>query len=420
MDLFYKSAQIRAHRLANDQREMLQVELDFDLPEDVELFRFIAEMSNNSVDAYYTHMSESTLKNFASDASTGVSFLDSHDSRKLGLGQTFNGQFVSDGERLRALTGVYIVPDIAFGGNHSFATTDDFIRAVRTKMVRDVSVGFYGGSITCDLCGDAVWGNTNCVHFPGTEYAIGDQGNETVTATAEIDGAHLAELSAVYDGATPGAMILKFERGLSEGWIDRSQTEMLERRYKVQLPDDHKRKIWPTNSEVNMDNEGQTTERQLSRDEEKALKNASRALETLLEVDGVEGAVHEAAGVVVDRFNEQSERIKGLETELAKANARVAELTPMADDGKAYREQLVSDTLAEGVRANGEDFAEETYRKMLESADLNTVRQMRDDWKKLGDSRFAAGRQTVDETETNNEDQSQESSNDTPDEAYIV
>lgn len=75
---------------------------------------------------------------------------------------------------------------------------------------------------------------------------------------------------------------------------------------------------------------------------------------------------------------------------------RVAELEPRAADGDTYRNDLVSEALAEGVRAYGNDFDTETYEATLRGSPLKVIKRMAADWKAVGDSRFAGGRQTTD------------------------
>lgn len=50
--------------------------------------------------------------------------------------------------------------------------------------------------------------------------------------------------------------------------------------------------------------------------------------------------------------------------------------------------------MAEGVRAMGDAFPEETYRAMLENAPLEHVRQVRDTFAEQAKARFPGGRQT--------------------------
>jgi hypothetical protein len=187
------------------------------LPDDIpDPFVFETESSNNNLDFYFTHMLESTLRNFAAEAAVGVQFLDSHNSYNLGYGRTFDGRFEIDSSQqpryrldnpnaqlaftpdtavMRAVIGTYTVPGIAFGGGLTYASTDDFIRAARAKLARDISVGFYGGRWTCDICGGNYRSYQSCQHLAGFEYALGDQGERIVVCTVGIDGAHLAEHS---------------------------------------------------------------------------------------------------------------------------------------------------------------------------------------------------------------------------------
>ena len=82
-----------------------------------------------------------------------------------------------------------------------------------------------------------------------------------------------------------------------------------------------------------------------------------------------------------------------------RALGQVAELQPLADQGRAYREELVNQAVVEGVRAMGEAFPEETYRAMLGNAPLEHIRQVRDTFAEQAAARFPGGRQTRDKNE---------------------
>ena len=382
-DLFFYPARVNLRAVSETLRAIVP---DVDDP-----YFWQAEISNNRLDSYYSRMHTSTLQNFALDAAAGVSFLDSHDSRKLGFGQSLTGEYqASDVERV--LADFYTAPGIRFGGRHSFESTDDFIRAVKARIVRDVSVGFYDGGEICDICGNPVWGWTDCSHFPGNEYPVGEQGAATVLATSSIIDAHLAEVSAVFDGATPGAVITKIDRMLSEGTLGRDRLAGLQQRYRARFPGlDLNKQFRPAYVQRPARTGGKTV------DFEKELRTLFPGSKDLL------AAVRQA---VTD-----AERLAG----------EVDELRALADDGRQYRADLVSEALAEGVRANGDTFAQETYRKMLESAELSVIRQMRDDWRKAGDKRFGAGGPQVKpspqpDDETNN----QQPVSVVPDAAYTI
>ena len=90
------------------------------------------------------------------------------------------------------------------------------------------------------------------------------------------------------------------------------------------------------------------------------------------------------------------ERLKPFEAEVSTLRARVLELEPLANDGKSYRENLIKETIAEGVRAFGADFAVETYTGLLNGVPLDVVKRMKADWQKAADTIFSGGRKTVD------------------------
>jgi hypothetical protein len=90
--------------------------------------------------------------------------------------------------------------------------------------------------------------------------------------------------------------------------------------------------------------------------------------------------------------------------QLNEAQAEVARLQPLADQGRAYREELVNQAVAEGVRAMGEAFPEETYRAMLTGAPLEHIRQVCDTFAAQGDARFPGGRQTQDAPKTDDKE----------------
>lgn len=63
--------------------------------------------------------------------------------------------------------------------------------------------------------------------------------------------------------------------------------------------------------------------------------------------------------------------------ELERLRARERELAPLADDGRAYRSDLIEQTIAWGVRAHGEAFPQETYRELLAGASVEHLRRVR-------------------------------------------
>ena len=370
------------------------IELPAGLPDGA----FVREMeiSSTRLDSYFTHMMASTLQNFAQEAQEGRSFLDSHDGGKLGLGYTFGGELAIEGDNALAVANFYTVPGIRFGGQHSFASTDDFIKAVEARIVRDVSVGFHGGRWVCDICGGDYFRYSQCSHFAGVEYEqTGEDGvTKRTLATVGIHDAHLSEVSAVFDGATPGAMIRKAQAGVRDGQLKGEALAFLEQRYRVPLlstPDNWRGVDLPKDKPGNS----------AGRDKSAAGGRNSLGDSTMETVELNVDAIRAALGVgMTDNPIESADNALALMRKVAKELAR---LTPLADDGRAYRDDLVAQALAEGVRAQGEGFPQETYRAMLTDAPLDHIKQIRDQFAAQAAKQLPTGRQTTEEDEQERE-----------------
>lgn len=369
---------------------------------DVEPFVFEAEASNNSLDFYFTHMSERTLRNYARDGAAGVQFLDSHENYNLGYGRTFAGRFEEDSERRpvwnlvgrmgdapaglefaiappdvlqRAVLSVFTVPGIRFGGSLTYASTDDFERAVRGGLVKSVSVGFVGGNHICDICGGNYRDYQACNHLAGFIYEAGEQGARQLLATVGIDGAGLVELSGVYAGATPQATIVKAERLAAAGELEPAIKFLFEKRFKVELP---------RRTAVAVPNLGRTARKR---------PTGGNMSEDILELI--------RAVLPNVELTAEAEAIDGIRL----LTAEITRLTPLAEDGRQYRAALVDEALAEGVRALGAGFAQERYRTILEGSTIEVIRQMLADWRLTGDARLKGGRQSTDTAENRTQEQ---------------
>jgi len=349
-----------------------------------------AEISSDRMDAYFTRMHESSLTNYAQDAAAGVSFQNSHRHNELGFGRSLTGLYIPGVDVQAVHADFYTVRGLQLNG----VNTDHLIAGIRTGLVKDVSIGFFGGDFRCSICGRDMW-DWDCFHVPGFEYVPvnekGDRGEPEV-AFAWVYAAHLAEVSGVFDGATPGAAILKAQQEAEAGRLNDRQVQLLENRYRIALPG--KRQTW---TGANLQQEGSMNKdgKKEGKEEEGTQPQVDERLALLDRVEkalsGVDGANVEArlAGVLAERTS-SAQRVQEL-------TAEVAKLAPLAEDGRAYRADLIANALAEGVRAYGEKFDEPTYRTLLESASLDVTKRLMADWKASGDGRFPSGRQTSDE-----------------------
>ncbi|MGA7617242.1 MAG: hypothetical protein WBX15_18920 [Thermoanaerobaculia bacterium] len=316
-----------------------------------------AEISNDQLDSHFTHMSRATLSNYAADAQKGVAFLKGHNWRELPIGQSLTGALEEQAGKTRVLADFYTVP--------GEPEIDSLIHRMRAGTLKDVSVGFYGGQTTCDICGRDIW-DWDCPHVPGLNYEVkeGDVVRQTLS-TFTIEGAHLAEVSGVFDGSTPDASILKANRMAEAGELSVARIREFEEQYRVKL------------SAPRRDRKGKvkTAEEQL------------QAIRAALEEVGIK---NQDACDGVSQLTADLDQYRGLAE-------KAGELEAQAADGRSYRADLIAAALAEGVRAYGEKFDRLTYEGMLKTAPLGTIKRMRDDWADLGANRFQGGRQTQDE-----------------------
>lgn len=204
------------------------------LTEEDVYIHYLEAANDNFVSDRFCFLGESTLKNIAQGAAEGFAFLNSHNTGTyvrppdLPLGRTFCGRYETlpaEGEESsptrRAVVGIYMVRGVLPNGSNG-PGTDDMHRMIDARTVFDCSVGLYEGKAICDVCGNGVWDYDEeyrflCPHLPGTTYRmtedeIATQLERGVTegcASYTIEEGRANEVSAVYDGAVPGAGFVK-------------------------------------------------------------------------------------------------------------------------------------------------------------------------------------------------------------------
>ncbi len=352
------------------------------------VFTFEAEISNQNIDSYFTRMAESSLRNYAADAQTGVAFLIGHDHQALPTGYSLDGQYIPD-----AVNGPRVVAD--FYTIRDYMMSNDFIMGVEANLVRDVSIGFKEGedfAFNCSVCGLSMW-DWDCMHIPGMKYDVvqNPQDDPSIQRTIEelcyawVENAGLSEVSGVFDGATPGAMIVKATRELRAGRLRPDVQRMLESAYRIQLP--KARTIVPVgdpnpNREViTMADKDETS----GAPDKRAIELNQKELRFEATACGVKVESDDDERSVVGKMRQEIERLRPFERQ--------------ADEGSRLRKILVDETIAEGVRAFGNDFDENAKRTMLDGLDVDVVCEMRDSWKSIADKVLPKGRSTTDDAE---------------------
>lgn len=390
-------------------------------------FFWVAEISNDNLDSYFSRMHDSTLKNFARDATKGVSFQNSHDWRSLGLGHSLTGEFLDDGKRHRVEAAFYTVPGIRLNE----VATDDFIKGVRSGVLRDVSVGFHGGTIRCGICRGELfsfWGMYfgDCEHVPGLKYDV--DGKKVLAEAWHHDG-ELSEVSIVYDGATPDAGILKAQLMAEAGRLTPEDARYLEatplyQRHRATFPG--VRHVYGITTGGPMTRNANTSARDAAIELEATPEVTEETTETEIPeetvVEEVAAEATEVPEAVIapapeDALAEERARLAthgirlgrdavGAVRVLADAliSARAAhdalndEMTSLraeAADGRAYRADLVAQLHAEGVRALGsERYSRERWERLAGSMSIADLQEQIAEYRDKGMLRFPGGRET--------------------------
>lgn len=348
-----------------------------------------SRISTKSLDAYHTRMHETTLRNFAVEAAEGRAVLLGHDdenSNGLPVGYSLTGDYDGiSGEEGAVYSYAYILPGTK--------EADQLIRACKAGTVRDVSVGFYGGKHICSICNKDIWRSGECPHWPGKYYpveepATASDGIERQTTEqlcyAWIHDAHLSEYSAVYDGATPGAVILKAQRMIGAGQMDSTTVQMLNQRYrglKLEMPTARAQSpVEPQKELVMTQSNGNGNSASGPNDGRAAVQSAAEPTARLAEIRTALG-LSEDADVV----------------------AAVRELNVNAELGRRYRADQIEAALTEGVRAKGDKFDRAAYEARFKLAGLEEIETMRALWKEQADAALPQGRQTQETAERGNE-----------------
>jgi hypothetical protein len=344
-----------------------------------------AEISSTRLDTYDTRMdAATTLANYAEDLIAGVAFCDSHNHDELPFGRSFAGLLVpgavDEGQAIVTPTRVFGAFYTLAGMKTNRVSTDDLISSMRGGLVKDVSVGFKAGPgfmYRCSICGLDLF-DWDCPHIPGVVYEIPDEAGNMVEryAVAWIVNARLSEVSGVYDGSTPYAMILKATRESKAGRIPERVAKLVENRARVHLPD--KTIQIPARKQGD---ETMTDQEKLAA--EKAARDARNA-EFALYVRKVctdSGLANLGESLTAEQLVDS-------------LRAEVVRLRPLADDATKLRGSLIDACVTEGKRALGDKYKEETQRAMLAKLPVEDIETMRDAFKDQADALIPTGRKS--------------------------
>lgn len=405
---------------------------------------FGADISTNKTDTYFTSMANSSLKNYAADGEAGIAFQNSHRHNELPFGKSLSGRFVG-GADARTSFDFYTIPDLNLNG----VNTTELIKGIDSEIIADVSIGFYGGWYRCSICNEDMfdWSqgwDEMCPHIPGVEYAIKDkQGNEVSRsiAIAFVEDANVSEVSAVFDGACPGAAIRKAVIAVDAGWMKPEIANMLEQRYRIKFSGAHKKygglalperemRMGVTDrdlldlasggpnmaDEVAPVGEGESkpnAETQAVADTAENLEHTplaevnpdvEREVDPPLSVETDEDRAAKKLVTVSERSTTEvlAEELRaaginpGVDPRktLEKMRSEFVRMQPLAKDGTLYRENMIKEAKEEGIRALGDDFDPAVYDQLLANATIDSIIKLRDDFRSTAARTNPPGRHT--------------------------
>lgn len=367
---------------------------------------FSVEASNNSLDAYYTRMAPSSLRNYAQDADEGRSFQDSHRHNALGLGATLSGQYIEEpgSDIVRVTADVFTLPGLP--------DQDAFLFKMRAGIARDVSIGFHGGDYRCSICGLDLW-DWDCWHIPGLTYEKENRdakGNlissEEELAFAWIENARLSEVSIVYDGATPGCGILKAQQEVEAGRATQAIAERFSQAYRGLAMPGFQR-LWRGISPAEVVRAGAEAkpasikgESTMNKDQRSGPALPAQSPETATSPEVPETAPQTSPALQADGLRESvTSLLADLKIPAADTAAGLRELAALARDGQQYRGDLIDQAMTEGVRLMGDKFIKETYRAIFERSSLAEIKRIAEDWRAQADAILPAGRKTADDAQ---------------------
>lgn len=421
-----------------------------------ELFVFSSKSAGDMmIPNRYTRISPELLQVMVDDAHKGVSFMYNHNwSSYLGgglqgvpYGKVFAGRIEAssdEGETVAMYLDKYIARDDNVVDGMS---ANALIKKIETGILSDTSISFSTDIMKCSICAENYY-SRKCSHYRGGSYEMGDGTQKQCTLTAMPPSIILVnnnnalyEESSVWDGAYPGAMVTQSKHG---DIVETSTGSFIVVQDKEELPENtlffgkyHNGDIvtMVKKSDHKKIFKGAKVEDETLKGGE---NNMDENLKKMLQSFGVEVAEDykpdETLGKLAEKWDATVEVIKAsveplklaegiLDTKeylgipISEITEKLGqdvsgdELMKLAKEGQDYHKSLTDDAIAMGVRAMGNDFPAETWKKSFEVMGTNNIKDIMATWE-LQAKAIPSGRQT-------NPEAGQTQSQNAPDEAFM-
>lgn len=323
--------------------------------EDVFVYQGI--ISSDAMDSYYTKMdAETSLRNYANDLKAGTPLMTYHETSQSPIGRSFDSSIDVKEDGKTVVRGLfYIVRHTKINGE----STDDLIRQIETGTLTEMSVGFGGINLWYKSSYDGK-------DIFESRYYPGDKDENGNLVYYYIMDATLREVSLVYKGACPDAVVERIRNDLPNMEDAERQIQKYETRFNVRI--DMPKQRSKEGKRMNIE--------EIKRAVEKGDLQRGELLKAL-KVD----AITDGQRSILKELGEDAsiETVRSL-----KEKAEIGE--------RAFEEKL--DELVKARVAIGQEFDQEKYKEQMRSMDVDFIEDQTRLFEDIKKAEFKPGRQT--------------------------
>lgn len=323
--------------------------------EDVFVYQGI--ISSDAMDSYYTKMdAETSLRNYANDLKAGTPLMTYHETSQSPIGRSFDSSIDVKEDGKTVVRGLfYIVRHTKINGE----STDDLIRQIETGTLTEMSVGFGGINLWYKSSYDGK-------DIFESRYYPGDKDENGNLVYYYIMDATLREVSLVYKGACPDAVVERIRNDLPNMEDAERQIQKYETRFNVRI--DMPKQRSKEGKRMNIE--------EITRAVEKGDLQRGELLKAL-KVD----AITEGQRSILKELGDDAsiETVRSL-----KEKAEIGE--------RAFNEKL--DELMKARVAIGQEFDQEKYKEQMRSMDVDFIEDQTRLFEDIKKAEFKPGRQT--------------------------
>jgi hypothetical protein len=380
----------------------------------------------------FIQLHKSLLDVFKANAVSGISMLIDHPwagffsrpKASIPYGRTFDSWTKRSVSTPGETWGLYGDHYVVRGKTMDGISTDSIIQSVEDGTFFDTSIGWGADCFECSICGNDIRDYENCTHWPGVTYKI--NGEERLCYAIAKPPGYLMENSIVFDGAYPTAGVLSQADGgedtnylvvtdlkkMSQGTpllnvFSARNNSLITLVKKTDIPRQTFQAPGMKGGEKHM--EISDALKEMFRIFEIPLPEAESM--SMTEVLDILSKVYTGYEAKIAELNAQANqppqapaapgddviplnKAKAIEV-LGKEMSADA-ILDAAHDGITLKTELIDDTVAWGVRAQGNDFKTDSWRQMLSEPGrtLVAIKEFRDGFKTQAQNALSTGRKT--------------------------